>query len=227
MQAHHMNSQLKTLAHDFKAPLTALRFCATEIEATSQDMLERCIDMIDNLVNTLAKLGDKQNINGVSRPVEIAAKLLPAFKARAHAKNIELQAWLPRQLSMIKSPLENIELERALMNVVTNAIEASAADSVVELSARLNGKYLEFSIVDRGAGIPRELLSQVTLPGVSFGKTHGDGLGLFQVKSTLEGRGGRLTIDSTEGVGTEVILHLPIIESSDSLKAPQVLQMCS
>jgi len=104
-------------------------------------------------------------------------------------------------------------LGRALTNVLLNAVEASAAGSPVEVSARraaIDGRpMVEVSVRDSGVGIPNERLSRIWEPYFTH-KPGGTGLGLAIVRQTLLAHDGAVSAESTTGSGTTIRLFLPV-----------------
>ncbi len=94
--------------------------------------------------------------------------------------------------------------------LVTNAQDASPATAAVVVAVRGDDKVLSISIRDRGAGMPDEILARIGEPFFTTkAPGRGMGLGLFLARAVIEGVGGSLQIDSTQGEGTEVLVTLP------------------
>jgi signal transduction histidine kinase len=107
------------------------------------------------------------------------------------------------------------ELSRALSNLINNSVEAiDQGQGIVWISLACNGSENVIQIRDNGKGIPTKHLLDLGSPGFSFGKgdldQSGNGLGLFHAKTTIENLGGRIKIESTEGLGTTISLILPL-----------------
>jgi len=100
---------------------------------------------------------------------------------------------------------------QALRGLVDNARDASPAGVPVELrvGAGTDGA-LWFDVVDRGPGIPDDVLAHVGEPFFTTKPTgKGMGLGIFLARAVVERLGGRFTIRSTPGSGTVATLALP------------------
>ncbi len=104
-------------------------------------------------------------------------------------------------------------IKAVLINLLTNALKYSAADSHVELQSDCDSSHLRIHIRDHGIGIPAEDLAHVF---ERFFRAHnvmhiqGTGLGLNIVARFVELMGGRITIDSTQGTGTHVQVEIPL-----------------
>jgi signal transduction histidine kinase len=105
------------------------------------------------------------------------------------------------------------ELTQVLINVIQNGAQAVGARGThhgnVSVMARPEHSMLELEIRDDGVGIPRDVLERVGTPFFTTRKD-GTGLGLAQCQRLVGTAGGRLRIESEVGVGTTVIITLPI-----------------
>jgi signal transduction histidine kinase len=107
-------------------------------------------------------------------------------------------------------------LRAALVNILTNArhavtaahLEESQASVVVRTRGNGNG-HVVISIRDRGIGIAAEDMPHIFDPYFTTRRA-GTGLGLPISKNIIEGLGGTLAVDSELGVGTEILIDLPI-----------------
>jgi signal transduction histidine kinase len=102
-------------------------------------------------------------------------------------------------------------LREALLNIASNAAEASAG-ATVTVSARQvatgSAPAVEIVIADSGPGIPRELLGRIFVPGFTTKET-GSGVGLTIAERIVAVHHGRILVDSEDGKGTVVTVILP------------------
>jgi signal transduction histidine kinase/CheY-like chemotaxis protein len=106
---------------------------------------------------------------------------------------------------------DEVALTSILRNLLSNGIKYTDSGEV-RLSARVTGPRLEISVTDTGIGIPAGLHDHVfeefyQVPGVRRG---GTGLGLPYARRLARILGGDLTLTSEPGVGTTVVLDLPV-----------------
>ncbi len=123
-------------------------------------------------------------------------------------------------------------LVTALTNLLENAISYSSAATKVGIGARLRetlaGEEVEIAVSDQGIGIPTGDLERVferfyrSDPARSR-TTGGTGLGLAIVKHIAENHGGRVSVWSSEGVGSTFTLHLPTPPAAVAAEAPPAL----
>lgn len=104
---------------------------------------------------------------------------------------------------------------RSIGALVRNALDASDGAAKVTLRVRDIGGIAEFAIIDRGKGMPVEVLQQVSEPFFTTKEPgKGMGLGAFLVRTTAERLGGGLSYESVLGEGTTAKLTLPLTPAS-------------
>ncbi len=102
-------------------------------------------------------------------------------------------------------------LTQVLVNLMTNASDASATGDLVELIAMEHGDKVRIEIMDRGSGIPEDMQEFLFEPfHTTKAPGEGTGLGLAMAYKIIQDHQGDIRIDSTPGVGTCVIIDLPI-----------------
>jgi signal transduction histidine kinase len=103
-------------------------------------------------------------------------------------------------------------LREALLNLVSNAVEACAAGGQVTITARPvqagGAAAVEVVVGDTGPGIPRGELGRIFVPGYTTKET-GSGVGLAIAERVVMAHHGRILVDSDEGKGTQVTVILP------------------
>ncbi len=106
-------------------------------------------------------------------------------------------------------------LKQILLNLFSNAVKFTPEGGRIAVKARVNGAAAVIAIEDTGIGIAKDALARLGRPfeqvESQFTKVHkGSGLGLAIAKSLVELHGGAMRIRSIEGLGTSVIVRLPI-----------------
>ncbi|MBW2734495.1 MAG: hypothetical protein JRH20_19080 [Deltaproteobacteria bacterium] len=102
-------------------------------------------------------------------------------------------------------------LNQAFMNVLSNAVRAIDGPGTVTISTLHEGEEVLVRISDTGRGIAPEHLPHIFEPGFTTrGAGVGVGLGLAIAYRAVEDHGGRIEVESEQGVGTEVTLRLPM-----------------
>jgi len=109
--------------------------------------------------------------------------------------------------------LDKIQIQQILLNLIRNAIEAlidiPAANRELRVVSRFHGaETLLIEIIDRGPGVPDELISRIFDPFCTT-KATGTGLGLAISRTIAEAHQGKLLYEPAEGGGSRFILQLP------------------
>jgi signal transduction histidine kinase len=108
-------------------------------------------------------------------------------------------------------------LRHTLLNLLLNAIMYSPKNSEIQLDVVCQGRQAIFRIQDSGIGIPqeeRDFLFQAFHRGSHVGEVVGSSLGLAIVKQCVDLQGGEIAVESEQGVGTTLIVKLPLIQRS-------------
>jgi signal transduction histidine kinase len=104
--------------------------------------------------------------------------------------------------------MDCFSMQRALINLINNAIEASGEDQEVIIRGVTGKNHMVITIKDSGVGMDPETLENIFVPFYSR-KNKGTGLGMAIVKKVIEGHHGKIYIQSHPGRGTEVTIELP------------------
>ncbi len=99
-------------------------------------------------------------------------------------------------------------LERAIQNLIDNAVEASPKGEAVKVLVEEDKVSVKVSVADRGPGIPPDKMREIFRPLYTT-KKDGIGLGLSIVQKVVEAHGGNLTVIPRKGGGSKFTIRLP------------------
>jgi DNA-binding response OmpR family regulator len=106
--------------------------------------------------------------------------------------------------------LDTAQLQQLLVNLVLNAGQAIASSGTVRVALGVRMPTVVLSVSDDGVGIPEPVLQRIFEPYFSTkAASEGTGLGLSVVYGMVVAAGGKVRVESQEGVGTRVELELP------------------
>ncbi|OQX46107.1 MAG: hypothetical protein B0D85_04400, partial [Candidatus Sedimenticola endophacoides] len=101
-------------------------------------------------------------------------------------------------------------LSQVLVNLLTNACDASSPGDQVEVFAIPDGSRIQIEVMDQGVGIPQQERDKIFEPFFTTkAPGEGTGLGLSMVQKIIQEHNGSIEIDSAPNVGTRVIIRLP------------------
>jgi len=106
-------------------------------------------------------------------------------------------------------------MERALVNLVENAIDAMPNGGTLTISSKKMDDFVEISISDTGAGMSTDVIQNLWKP-LQTTKAKGMGMGLAICKRIVDAHGGTVSVDSKIGEGTTVTMRLPTKEAADT-----------
>lgn len=167
------------------------------------------LTLIDDLLD-LSKI-EAGRMTLSAEPVDLLTVAVDALSmAGADAGAVEIQAPdVP-----VTARGDRRALTQVALNLVSNALKFSRPDGRVALRIyRPDQDHAGLEVRDDGIGIPADRLAELGQPFVRVESDHkhkGTGLGLYISRSLVELQGGRLDIDSTEGIGTTVRVTLPV-----------------
>ncbi len=202
-----------TIVHDLKNPLITILGFARRIREGKGDIdtaSKAIIDSSQNMQKTVYSVLD------FAKPIQlelreegiqsIVNRACDSCKEKAEKKGVTLSIDNPNNPA--DTEVDGFQMQRALINIINNAIEASGKGQQVDITTKAAKKRLNISITDHGAGIDRETLENIFVPFYSK-KREGTGLGMPIAKKIIKGHKGTIRIESKQGTGTEVIIYLP------------------
>jgi two-component system sensor histidine kinase HydH len=137
---------------------------------------------------------------------DLCGEVVYLHEGLAHGRGIALSVEPGVSLSL---PCDARKIKQLLVNLVQNALEASADGSPITLAAGVEGEFGCVQVRDRGAGLPAELAVSGPLAGATT-KAHGSGIGLTIVRALAEQHGGRFRLFNRDGGGCVAELALPL-----------------
>ncbi len=203
-----------TIVHDLKTPLLAILGFARRLQAGKGDTNTGLQTIVESALKMETIVTDVLNF---AKPVQVETKeedlreiveqTAAWCKAKAEAAGIFIASELPAEPVLMS--VDGLRLQRALANLVTNAIEASPTGQEVLLTLESDQEKVVIKVNDRGAGMDGETLENVFIPFFSK-KSQGTGLGMAIAKKVVEAHAGEINIRSQPGHGTEVRIELPL-----------------
>lgn len=141
----------------------------------------------------------------------VIAEVIDRTRTAATARHVEIVVDGQRGLTAYGS---DSQLATAVANLVENAINYSAEDTTVRVTARTTDEHVEIAVADQGIGIAPNEVDRIferfyRADQARSRATGGTGLGLAIVKHIASNHGGRVDVSSTLGGGSTFTLRLP------------------
>ncbi len=137
--------------------------------------------------------------------IQVTALLERAGHAVARPPGVSLVLDAPVGLAVQGDP---VQLGQALVNLLTNAVQAVGAGGAIRLAARAEGGAVALDVEDDGPGVAEAVRGRIFEPLITT-KEHGNGLGLALVKRVAERHGGSVAHEPRPGGGTRFTLRIP------------------
>lgn len=202
-----------TIVHDLKNPLIVILGFAKRIRS-GKGNIDRAAQTIIESAENMQKI--VHDVLDFSKPVKlelkeedfgsIVRKACDYCKSKADEKGVTLSVDMPNHT--VKNLIDGFAMQRALVNLINNGIEASARGQLVTVFVKTDSQYQTICIKDVGSGMDRETIKSIFTPFYSK-KSKGTGLGMAIAKKIIEGHQGKIHINSHPGKGTEITIELP------------------
>ena len=219
------------ISHDLRTPLASVRAMVealddevvddrTEIKryyATMRREIERLSRMIDDLFE-LAQI-DAHAVRLDLQPValpEVVAEVVDAMQAQAAASGIHLELHIDAEPPELI--LDGSRIERAIANLVRNALEHTPTGGHVDVRVSLDGACATVRVADTGDGIDAADLPHIWTRFYraeksrrrTGGTADGAGLGLAITRGIVDAHGGSIAVESQLGQGAAFTTRLPL-----------------
>lgn len=195
--ASTLNLMLKNLPIHFDNP---------EFRADALRGIGKTVTHINGLIGRLSLLRHELKVELAEGDLnDVVADVLAGLKAPNSCVQKDVHPLPP-------IPLDREQLNKVVTNLVLNATEASSHNGQVRVGTRQENGWVVLSVEDNGCGMSEEFLSQSLFRPFQTTKKNGLGIGMFQSKMIVEAHGGRITVASQPGKGTnfQVFLRAPV-----------------
>jgi signal transduction histidine kinase/HAMP domain-containing protein len=209
---------MSAVAHDMKTPLIAIggfaRLVQRHLEKSGPDheslgiVIEetrRLEIMLKDMLDFSRPLALQRSDGDIH---ELIAKCIVVADVMAQGKGVNLQNDSVR--SAVAVSFDAMRMKQVLLNLLTNAIQASPEGEEVVVRSQLNGDHIfVIDVIDHGCGIPSNDRDEVFSPFFTT-KKEGTGLGLPIVKKIIEAHRGNIQILDNHGKGVTFRVQIPV-----------------
>ncbi|MEN0105221.1 MAG: KinB sensor domain-containing domain [Pseudomonas sp.] len=212
-------------SHELRTPVTGmhmafsllqerLKFGEETREAdlirTVDEEMARLVQLITDLLNFSRYQNGLQKLERAPCNLhELIGVAQRRFADKARERDIDIVVEVLEPLSDVN--IDRQQIERVLDNLLGNALRHSISGSEIQVQARRHGERLIISVQDYGEGIDFSQQARIFEPFVQIGKRKGGaGLGLALCKEIVQLHGGRISVYSRPGKGSQFYMALPI-----------------
>lgn len=221
---------LRSVSHDLRSPITAITAASEILDGSGRTLsaadraelvasIRQQVRRLDRLVSNLLELSRLEA--GAAHP-ELELWTIDGLVARAleaiGPDSDRVETLLSTDLPLVE--VDPTQIERALVNLVENALKFSPPGALVRVDAEAAGGEIVVRVVDQGSGVPaheHERIFEPFVRGVSVDGERGSGLGLAIARGFVTLNGGRLWVESTVVDGTAFALALPAVAARATL----------
>ena len=204
------------ITHEIKNPIAVIKAYLDMMNIKDKKQVEKYIPIIQNEINRLLNLlqdfllVNKANVTfdlmDINMLIEdVVNQQLPLFKDR----KIKFENDLIDDEIYINGDYNR--LSQVIINIIKNSIEAidNSKNGIIKIKDSIKDNSLNIIIEDNGSGISKKNLLKIKEPFYTT-KNRGTGLGVSLSDEIIKAHSGTLTYESIEGVGTKVIIKLPL-----------------
>lgn len=227
------NDFISSVSHELRTPLTAIKgWSETILELRDEDALEKGMRVIltetERLNSMVEELLDFSRIQSgkftLQRTnIDVLAELTDAllvYEERAKREGISIIYNEPAEIAIIYGDKNRIR--QVFINIIDNAIKYSNKGGTVTIEALVNENSVDINIQDSGCGISAADLPKIKNRFYKANNTvRGSGIGLAVADEIISLHGGTLDIMSELGVGTTVMISLPILQKKAEEKTEE------
>jgi len=202
------------IVHDLKNPLVSILGFARRI-SDGKGNIPQAAQAITESALTMQRIVN--DVLDFAKPLQLELRecdlgetihsAMEACRTKAGEQGVTLTVKLPPE--PISIAMDSFHVQRALVNLIDNAVEASHPGGEITISAAAGKNWLIMTIKDHGTGMSQETLSHLFEPFYTT-KCGGTGLGMPIARKIFEEHGGTLSISSKQGVGTEASVRLSV-----------------
>ena len=231
------NGELRSMAlaaRELREPLTNVMFplCAAESSPRTAEQVARLNRGLFQILRIIGNMSDAERCAAVSHQetVDIPALFAEFFeKAETLVSHTGITLTYEGPDQPIYGLADREQLERAVLNILSNAIKFTPKGGTVTAKLTRSGRMLRLSVTDSGSGIAQSVRSSVfsrylRQPALEDSR-YGIGLGMVLIRTAAAHHGGAVLIDQPEGVGTRITMTMSIRQSKQATLRSNVLRV--
>jgi len=209
-----------TVAHELRTPLGVIRAAVYNMTKKVKDHgLQKHLVNIDKKITESDRIiGNLLNYSKIRVPTQkpvnccgLIDECLEDYKAKHNSGNMKIHKHCDCKKELMIE-VDELQVRQLFANLLDNACQAYSGepgDIFLDIKCQKDENRLSIKIRDEGCGMPKEDQNAVFEPFFTT-RAHGTGLGLALCKQIVNLHGGFINITSEEGIGTTVLIGLPL-----------------
>lgn len=201
------------IVHDLRNPIVTILGFARRVQegkgnqdANIQTIIDSATGM-EMIVNDVLDFSKPMRLEVKEEDVRhIVKRACDIYQLKAERNGVNISCVLPS--GPVRAVIDRHQMERAISNLLSNAIEASSKGQSVSISTDASGNDVSLTVKDQGHGMDKETRENIFTPFYTK-KSTGTGLGMPIVKKIVDGHRGTIQIKSNSREGTEVKITFP------------------
>jgi signal transduction histidine kinase len=198
-----LNIHLQLIERKLKRAPAQTRDSIQALLAIAQGEIQRLDSIVHQFLRAIRPTVPQFGLYDLNEIIEESAAFL---RAEIRDRDILVEMDLAPELPRLE--LDRDQLKQAFYNIIKNAFQAMKSGGILHIRSWRNNGYVCVSFCDTGGGISSENMSKLFRPYFTT-KASGSGLGLLIVRRIIQEHGGEIEIESSQGKGVRVTVHLP------------------
>jgi signal transduction histidine kinase len=220
---------VRIVSHDLRSPLTSVQGFSSMLNMVGE-LNEKQAHFVDKILSGIAQMTTLvENIQDAGRYdpetgfyemqrspcdlAEIVNRIVANHLLPAEKQELTISKMIADDIPIIYA--DSTMLERAITNLVDNAIKYTPNGERVIVGLALENDHILISVQDSGLGISEEhqkmmFERHIRIPRKEHKRVKGSGLGLFIVRSVARRHGGNAWVKSVEGEGSTFLISIPL-----------------
>jgi two-component system phosphate regulon sensor histidine kinase PhoR len=232
---------IDNLSHELRTPLSTISLLAETAAKDAEHAPPRLRDRIakievetGHLTQMVNELLDLSRIESGSTslllddvdPIRVVHASAERLRLFAERQGLSIAFELPERLPLVRG--DEDRLEQVLINLLHNAVKFSPSGGEIRVGARVDDAFVRIWVADPGIGVPEADRARIFERFYKVDRARvrgrgGTGLGLSIARHVVESHGGRIWVESEEGVGSTFSFTIPIappVRSAVPTQAP-------